>query len=160
MAALTVACNDKELVVIGELVDLNIGEGSDNLGLGCKLGALLELKVADGAGQGEVAVDAAKVDETAGGRDARLFSYRHMSDEPVGRRVLARAHLRAGACGPGREAWRVPLCPGHSSSRQRLPVARMVSSLIRKNGTLAQETRTRLSRPSRVEYEQCKSCRR
>lgn len=70
----TVAGNDKELIVVGELVDFDIGEGGDDLGLGCEFGALLEFEVSDGAREGEVAVDAAKVDKATSGRDAGLLS--------------------------------------------------------------------------------------
>ena len=71
----TVACNNKELVLGGDLVDLDVGEGSDNLLLRRQIGALLELKVTYRAGQGEVAVDAAKVDEAAGRLDAGLLGW-------------------------------------------------------------------------------------
>jgi hypothetical protein len=56
-------------------VDLDVGEGSDNLLLRGKIGALLELKVTYRAGEGEVAVDAAKVDEAAGRLDAGLLGW-------------------------------------------------------------------------------------
>jgi hypothetical protein len=72
---LAVTCHNKELVVGGDLVDLNIGEGSDNLLLRREIGALLELKVAYRAGEGEVAVDAAKVDEATGSLNAGLLGW-------------------------------------------------------------------------------------
>ena len=53
---------------------LDIGEGGDDLVLGGELGALLELEVADGARQGQVAIDTAKVDETACCCDTVLLS--------------------------------------------------------------------------------------
>jgi hypothetical protein len=54
-------------------VDLNVGESSDDLLLRGEIGALLELEVTYRAGEGEVAVDAAKVDEAAGRLDASLL---------------------------------------------------------------------------------------
>jgi hypothetical protein len=56
-------------------VDLNVGESSDDLLLRGKIGALLELEVTYRAGESEVAVDAAKVDEAAGRLDAGLLSW-------------------------------------------------------------------------------------
>lgn len=53
---------------------LDIGERGDNLALWGQLGHLFELEIANGARQGEVAVDAAKVDKTTGGGDASLFA--------------------------------------------------------------------------------------
>lgn len=44
---LTVACQDKELVIITEIVDGDVGESSNNLLLGWEVGALLELKVSN-----------------------------------------------------------------------------------------------------------------
>lgn len=52
----------------------NVGEGGNDLLLRGKVCALFEFKVANGAGEGEVAVDAAKVDETARCTDACLFT--------------------------------------------------------------------------------------
>lgn len=52
---------------------LDIRESRDNLVLGRELGALLELEIANGAGQGEVAVHAAEVNESAGGLDTGLL---------------------------------------------------------------------------------------
>ena len=52
---------------------LDVGEGSDDLLLRGKVGALLELKVTYRAGQGEVAVDAAKVDEASCGLNTCLL---------------------------------------------------------------------------------------
>lgn len=52
----------------------DIGVGGNDLLLGRKLGALLELEISDGAGQGEVAVNTAKVDKSAGGRDSCLLA--------------------------------------------------------------------------------------
>lgn len=71
---LTVASNDEKLVIIAHIVDNNIGIGGYYLLLGCQLGTLFELKIADSAGECEVAVDATKVDEATGGSNARLFA--------------------------------------------------------------------------------------
>lgn len=70
----TVTSNDQELVVVTELVDGDIGESGNNLLLWWKVCALLELKVANGTAQGEVAIDSAKVDEAASRTDACLFA--------------------------------------------------------------------------------------
>lgn len=56
-------------------MDSHIGIGGDNLELRGQLSALLELKIANGTGQGKVAVDTAEVDETAGSNDTRLLAY-------------------------------------------------------------------------------------
>jgi len=71
----TIAGDDQELVVVGQLVDGNVRQGRDYLGLGRQVGALFELEIANGARQGEVAVDAAKVDEATGRLDAGLFAW-------------------------------------------------------------------------------------
>ncbi len=71
---LTIAGNDEELVVLAHLVDDDIGIGRDNLLLGGELGALLELEVSDGSREGQVSVDAAKVDKATSSRDSRLFT--------------------------------------------------------------------------------------
>ena len=54
---------------------LDIRECSDNLLLGRKIGALLELKVTYRAGQGEVAVYATEVDKASCGLDTCLFGW-------------------------------------------------------------------------------------
>jgi hypothetical protein len=69
----TVAGHNQELVILVDIVYLDIWEGSDNLLLGRKVGALLELEIAYRARQGEVAVDAAKIDKAACRLDACLF---------------------------------------------------------------------------------------
>lgn len=71
----TIAGNDKELILVGEVVDLDVGRGRDDLVLGRQLSALLELEVADSARQSKVAVDAAKVDKASSGRDTVLLGY-------------------------------------------------------------------------------------
>jgi hypothetical protein len=72
----TVACYNEELVVGVDLVYLDIGERGDDLLLRGKIGALLELEVAYRAGESEVAVDAAKVDEASSGLNACLLGWR------------------------------------------------------------------------------------
>ena len=52
----------------------HIGVCGDNLLFGGKLGALLEFKVTDGAGQGEVTIDTAEVDEATSGADTGLLA--------------------------------------------------------------------------------------
>lgn len=72
----TITSNNQELVVLADIVYLDVGEGSDYLLLGRKIGALLELEIADGARQGKVTVDTAKVDEAASSLDARLLGWK------------------------------------------------------------------------------------
>lgn len=72
--SLTITSNDKELVVVGDLMSDNIGESSNDLLLGRKVGALLELKIADSTRQGEVAIDTTKVDEATGSADASFLA--------------------------------------------------------------------------------------
>ena len=71
----TVTCYNEELIVGVDLVYLDVGEGSDDLLLRGKIGALLELEVTYRAGEGEVAVDAAEVDESSSSLNACLLSY-------------------------------------------------------------------------------------
>ena len=71
----TVTGKDKELIVVGELMNLDIGEGGDDLSLRCEFSTLLEFEVSDGAREGEVAVDPTKVDEAASRRDTGLLGY-------------------------------------------------------------------------------------
>lgn len=70
----TVASNNKELIVIGQLVHCHIGVGSHYLLLWGELRALLELKVTDGTGQSEVTVDTAEVDEATRSTNASLLA--------------------------------------------------------------------------------------
>ena len=63
---LTVARNHQKFVIFADVVYLDVGEGSDYLLLGREICALLELEIADGTRQGEVAIDTAEVDKTAG----------------------------------------------------------------------------------------------
>ena len=71
---LTVTGKHNKLVVVGKVVDSHIGVGGDNLLLRREIGALLELKVTDGTGQGEVAVDATKVDKATSGANSCLLA--------------------------------------------------------------------------------------
>lgn len=102
----TVAGNDEELVIAVDLVYLDIGERGDDLLLRGKIGALLELEVAYCAGQGEVAVDAAKVDEASCGLDACLLSCEALAQSSL--EEVGAAHPRSGACGRRRAALRGP----------------------------------------------------
>jgi len=52
----------------------HIRECSNNLLLGSEVGTLLELEVADGTRQGQVAVDSAEIDEPTGSTDSGLFT--------------------------------------------------------------------------------------
>lgn len=72
----TVTSNDEEFVVAVDLVYLDIGECGDDLLLRGKVRTLLEFEVTYRAGQGEVAVNTAKVDEASCGLDAGLLSWR------------------------------------------------------------------------------------
>ena len=62
---LTIASNDEELIVLGDIVSHNIWVCCHDLLLRSKVGALLELKIADGTRQCQIAVNSAEVDETA-----------------------------------------------------------------------------------------------
>lgn len=71
----TITGNNEELVVIGQLMDCHIGECGHNLLLGGQLGALLELEVTNGTGQGEIAIDTSEVDEATRGANTCLLAY-------------------------------------------------------------------------------------
>jgi hypothetical protein len=70
---LTVAGNDQELILVGEVVLLDIGVSGDNLVLGRQLGTLLELKVTNGAREGKVSIHSAKIDKATGSCDSVLL---------------------------------------------------------------------------------------
>lgn len=53
---------------------VHVGVCGDDLLLGSELCALLELEVADSSGQGKVAVDTTKVDETTGSSNPCLLA--------------------------------------------------------------------------------------
>jgi hypothetical protein len=71
----TVTSNDEEFIVAVDLVYLDIRECGDDLLLRGKVRAFLELEVTYCAGQGEVAVDTAKVDEASCGLDTGLLGW-------------------------------------------------------------------------------------
>lgn len=71
---LTITSDDNKLVVLSDIVNSHVWEGGNNLLLWGKLWRLLELKVTNGAGQGKVAIDAAKVDKSTSGSDTSLFA--------------------------------------------------------------------------------------
>lgn len=70
----TVTGDDKELVIVADVVNRHVGESSDDLLLGRKVGALLELEVANGSAQCEIAVDPPKVDEATCSTNACLLA--------------------------------------------------------------------------------------
>ena len=82
MGGPTIASHDEEFVVAVDLVYLDIGECGDDLLLRGKIRTLLELEVTYRAGQGEVAVDTAKVDEASCGLDTGLLGW-GLSAPPV-----------------------------------------------------------------------------
>lgn len=69
----TVARNDEKLIIGSNLMLSNIGKGRHNLLLRPEVGCLFELKVANGARQGKVSVDATKVDEASSGLNSLLL---------------------------------------------------------------------------------------
>ena len=71
---LTIARDDKEFIVRRDLVGNNVRERRDDLLLGRKVCALLEFKVAEGARQCQVSVDAAEIHKPAGSTYTRLFA--------------------------------------------------------------------------------------
>ena len=95
---LTVTSNDNELVIVRDVVDGNLWERGDDLLLGWEVGALLEFKVSDGAGQCEVAIDTTKVDETSGGTNSCLLAWRCVRRMGKAQRVRC-AYPRFAACG-------------------------------------------------------------
>lgn len=71
----TITGNHQELVIVGKVMYHDVGVGGHNLLLRSKLGALLELEVADGSGESEVAVDSSEVDEATSRGDSRLLAW-------------------------------------------------------------------------------------
>lgn len=71
---LTVACNNQKFIIIGKLVDNNVGVCGNDLLLGSKLCALLEFEITNGSGEGQVAVDPSKIDEAAGSGNSCLLT--------------------------------------------------------------------------------------
>lgn len=79
----TVTGNHQELIVVGKVMHHDVGVGGHDLLLRSKLGALLELEVADGSGESEVAVDPSKVDETTSGGDSRLLAWKQRGQKTM-----------------------------------------------------------------------------
>jgi hypothetical protein len=69
-----VARQHEELLLAVDVVRDDLRVGRDDLRLGREAVVLLELKVANGARERQVAVDTAKLDEAAGGDDARVLA--------------------------------------------------------------------------------------
>ena len=63
-------------------MDSHVWEGGNDLLLWGKLWRLLKLKVTNGTGQSEVAVDTPKVDKSTGSSDASLLTWREVSTCP------------------------------------------------------------------------------
>jgi hypothetical protein len=103
---LTVTRNDKELVVLAELMGRYIGESSDDLLFRREVGALLELEIANCAGEGKVAIDATEVNESASRLDTRLFAFARLAQEPE-QEDFTITYLRSAACGHAIVLWRV-----------------------------------------------------
>lgn len=103
----TVTGNHKELIIIGQLVHRHVGVRGHDLLLGREFGALLEFKITNGTGQGKVAVDTAKVDETTRSANASLFACEGLAGEPV-TPDAEDTDLRSEACGRMRAASRGP----------------------------------------------------
>jgi len=61
----TITGNHEKLIIPTDFVRRHFRECSDNLLLRREVGALLELEVTDSSAQRKVAIDSAKVDETA-----------------------------------------------------------------------------------------------
>lgn len=74
MTSHTVTSNDEELIVFAYFVLRHVGECGDNLLFWRKIGALLELKVANSSAECKVAIHTTKVDETTGSTNARLLA--------------------------------------------------------------------------------------
>lgn len=72
---LTIASNDKELIIIRMLVYGHLGKCSDNLLLRRQVCALLEFEIANSSAERKVAVDSAKVDEAACRTYTRLLAF-------------------------------------------------------------------------------------
>lgn len=70
----TITGDDKEFVVIAQVVNSHVGESGDNLLLRGQFGALLELEVTNGSRESKVSVDTAKVDKAAGGTNTSLLA--------------------------------------------------------------------------------------
>lgn len=62
----TIAGNDEELVIVSKIVSSDVGERRHDLLLRGKVCALLEFEISNGSTERQVAIDSAKVDESAG----------------------------------------------------------------------------------------------
>ena len=71
----TVAGKDKELIIVGQVVYHDVWVCGHDLLLWCKLGTLLELKVANGSGKRQVAVHSSEINKPTGRGDSCLFAY-------------------------------------------------------------------------------------
>lgn len=72
---LTIASNDKKLIIICVLVNSHIWERCDNLLLRREICALLEFEVAQGSAERKVAVDSAEIDKAACCANTRLLAF-------------------------------------------------------------------------------------
>lgn len=79
----TVTCDHQELIVIGKVMNHDVGVGGYDLLLGSKLGALLEFEVADGSRESEVAVDPSEVDETTSGGNSCLLAWKQRGQKTM-----------------------------------------------------------------------------
>ena len=70
----TVTGNNEELVIVAHVMYNDVRVCRHDLLFRCQLGTLLELEIADGPRQREIAVHSAKIDKAAGSRDSRLFA--------------------------------------------------------------------------------------
>jgi len=71
----TIASNDEKLIILPQLVYRHIWECRNNLLFGREIRALLELEIANGSAQREVAIDAAKVDKSTCCADTCLLAF-------------------------------------------------------------------------------------
>ena len=71
---LTVTCKHNELIIIRKVVNSHVGVSGNDLLLRRKVGALLELEITDGTGEGEVAIDTTEIDKAAGGANSCLLT--------------------------------------------------------------------------------------
>lgn len=69
----TVTSHDNELILCSQLYFLNLRKGDDELLLGLQLLVLLVLKISQGSGEVEVAVDSSVTDEATGLLDTVLL---------------------------------------------------------------------------------------
>lgn len=94
----TITCDNNELIVLGDVVNGHVWEGCHDLLLWGQLGALLKLKVANGAGKCEVAVHATKVNEATSGANSSFLGCEELARCPKSFRSSCTDH-RFAACG-------------------------------------------------------------